>query len=125
VAADLGVGRPHRRYAGAALHLAKLTHADPDSLYRLLRALSAVGVFTEQPGRRFSLTPLSRLLRQDASGSLRALARWVNVDCAWAHGVSSAIASRRASRASTAVYDQPIFAYFAAHRTRRASSTMQ
>jgi len=115
VAADLGVADHIGDTPAQLSDLAKLTHADPDSLYRLLRALSAVGVFTEQPGRRFSLTPLSRLLRQDASGSLRALARWLNVDCAWGAWGKLGHSVKTGKPGFDEVYDQPIFAYFAAH----------
>jgi len=46
--------------------LAAATGSHPDALYRLLRALAAVGVFREEPGRRFALTPLGDCLRADA-----------------------------------------------------------
>jgi DNA-binding IclR family transcriptional regulator len=36
--------------------LAGATSTDPDALYRLLRALASVGIFTEGESRRFSLT---------------------------------------------------------------------
>jgi hypothetical protein len=38
---------------------------DVDLLYRTLRLLASVGVFREFPGRRFSHTPSSALLRSD------------------------------------------------------------
>ena len=46
--------------------LAAATSSHPDALYRLLRALAAVGVFREEPGRRFASTPLGDCLRADA-----------------------------------------------------------
>src|SRR5688500_18380664 len=46
--------------------LAVATGSHPDALYRLLRALAAVGVFREEPGRRFGPTPLGECLRADA-----------------------------------------------------------
>src|ERR1035441_1332402 len=39
--------------------LAVLTNTHAPSLYRLLRSLSALGVFSEDEGHRFSLTPLA------------------------------------------------------------------
>ena len=48
------------------------THAP--SLYRVLRTMASFGVFTESPGRNFALTPVGRLLRSDARGSLRHMA---------------------------------------------------
>jgi hypothetical protein len=46
----------------------------PRSLYRLLRALASVGVFSEDEGSRFSLTPLAEPMRADVPGSQRATA---------------------------------------------------
>lgn len=60
--------------------LATETHTDPGSLYRLLRALAAVGVLgetLEDDRRRFELTELGQLLRSDAPGSLAGWAAFV------------------------------------------------
>src|SRR5262249_8048910 len=45
------------------------------SLYRLLRALAAIGVLHEQPNRMFSLTALGEFLRSDISCSKNPWAR--------------------------------------------------
>jgi len=50
--------------------LAAATEADPRTLYRLLRAVAALGVFHEQPGERFRLTEFGRPLRTDAADSV-------------------------------------------------------
>ena len=52
--------------------LAQRVVADPDTLYRLLRALAGLGVFTETAPRFFALTPIGNLLRSNVPGSLRA-----------------------------------------------------
>jgi hypothetical protein len=52
--------------------LARATGSHPETLYRVLRALAAAGVFAERRGRRFGRTPLSDLLRAGVPGSLRA-----------------------------------------------------
>jgi predicted transcriptional regulator len=52
--------------------LAALTKSDPDALYRLLRALAAVGVFREEQGRKFALTPMGDCLRTDSATPLGA-----------------------------------------------------
>ena len=52
--------------------LAEATNTHAASLYRVLRALTSVGVFIEDEHRRFSLTPLAATLRSDIPGSLRA-----------------------------------------------------
>ena len=60
--------------------LATATHTDPGSLYRLLRALTAVGILGEtsdRDRRSFELTDLGRLLASDVPGSLGGWAAFV------------------------------------------------
>jgi hypothetical protein len=54
--------------------LAETTHSDASSLYRVLRALSSVGVFKENELHQFELMPLGNTLRSDAPGSMKAMA---------------------------------------------------
>lgn len=75
VAAELGVADLLREGPRTSEELAAACGAHPPTLYRLLRALASVGVFTEVEGRRFALTPLAELLRSDVPNSMRALAR--------------------------------------------------
>lgn len=51
--------------------LAEATQTHPNSLYRLLRALSNEGIFQEEENRRFTLNPLSECLRAEAKISLK------------------------------------------------------
>jgi predicted transcriptional regulator len=60
--------------------LANATGTEPDLLYRLLRALASIGIFAEEDGRRFSLTPLAEPLRSDVAGSQRSLALMMGDD---------------------------------------------
>ena len=53
-----------------ALAAATQTHAP--SLRRLLRLLASVGIFEETESGEFALTPLADVLRDDATGSMRA-----------------------------------------------------
>lgn len=75
VTAELGVADLLRDGPRTSDELAGACGADPPTLYRLLRALASVGVFSEAPERLFALTPLAELLRSDRPGSMRALAR--------------------------------------------------
>jgi hypothetical protein len=50
----------------------------PDRVYRLLRALSTVGVVSEPERGRFMLTPLGRLLGTEATGTMRTTAIYLN-----------------------------------------------
>src|SRR5262245_15045640 len=75
-------------YAAAKLGRADLLHAGPrnanelaastgmhaPSLYRLLRALASLGLFTEDDQGCFTLMPMGDCLRSDVPGSMRALA---------------------------------------------------
>lgn len=54
--------------------LAQTTGADVQSLYRLMRALASVGVFTEVEDKRFWLTPIGEYLQTENPNSLRFMA---------------------------------------------------
>lgn len=54
--------------------LARFTGVHPRSLYRVLRALSSVGVFAEDEGGKFRLTRLAKYLESDTPGSMCSLA---------------------------------------------------
>jgi hypothetical protein len=74
VAAKLGIADLLADGPCDAELLAARAGVHPRCLYRLLRALAALGVFEEDAQRRFRLTPVGELLRADARGSLRAFA---------------------------------------------------
>jgi hypothetical protein len=57
----------------SADELATATKTHAPSLYRLLRALASVGIFAEEAGGKFRLTPLAEPLRADHPDSKRAL----------------------------------------------------
>ena len=61
--------------ARTASDVAAETGLDPRLLYRLLRALASLGLLNEMPGRHFNLTERGAVLRTDAPGSLRYMAR--------------------------------------------------
>lgn len=63
--------------------VARACGAHPLSLYRLLRALAAVGVFHEGDNKEFSLTPLGVCLTSDGPGSTRNYARWIGQRGQW------------------------------------------
>ncbi len=58
----------------SADELAVQTGTHAPSLYRLLRALASVGIFSEDSLSRFSTTPMAECLRSDVPGSQWALA---------------------------------------------------
>ena len=79
--ADLLTGGPH-----PVEELAAATNSHASSLYRLLRALASIGVFTEVSPRTFALTPMAELLRTGIPGSMRALAITYNEEMYQAWG---------------------------------------
>src|SRR3954463_14501368 len=83
VAATLRVADHLNDGARSAGELAALTKSHPDSLYRLLRALAAVGVFREDEGRKFTLTPMGDCLRTDSATPLGAWAEVVGSPYYW------------------------------------------
>jgi hypothetical protein len=92
------------------LALATKTHAP--SLYRLLRALASLGVFSEEDGGRFRLTPLAECLRSDVPGSQRAMALMMGDEhyrC-WGDLLESV---RTGRTAFDRLYGKPIFEYLA------------
>jgi O-methyltransferase domain/Dimerisation domain len=78
VAAKLGIADHLVDGPASAEDLAAATGADAPSLYRVLRALASVGIFTETTDGHFALTPLASLLRSGTPDSLRALAMTYN-----------------------------------------------
>lgn len=70
------------------IQLAEATSSDASSLYRVLRALASVGIFTENNQGQFANTTLSETLKSDVPGSMKAMAiaqlgdhfkAWVNL----------------------------------------------
>jgi O-methyltransferase domain/Dimerisation domain len=107
--ADLLVDGPR-----SAEELAAASHSHAPSLYRLLRALASVGVFTEASPGAFALTPLAALLRSGTPDSMRALAITYNEEMyrAWAEMLHSV---QTGETAFDHQFGMPVFQYFAAH----------
>jgi O-methyltransferase domain len=79
--------------------LADASNSHAATLYRLMRALAAAGVFEELPDRRFASNALSELLRADVENSLRPWVENVNQPDhrqAWAGLLDSVVTGRNA-----------------------------
>jgi hypothetical protein len=83
VAAVLGVADHMAAGPRASDEIAAAVGAHPRTLYRLLRALAAVGVFREHEHRRFSLTAMGQRLRSDAEESVRSSAIYLGQAYRW------------------------------------------
>src|SRR4051812_46076020 len=74
LAAELGVADLLGDEPRSAEDLAVATSTHPGALYRLLRALASIGVFSQSESNRFGLTPVGERLRADHPQSPRS---WV------------------------------------------------
>src|SRR6266496_194590 len=70
IAAKLGVADLIKDQPRTVDQLATATGTHAPSLYRVLRALASVGVFTEDEQGQFAQTPLGATLRAGIPGSL-------------------------------------------------------
>lgn len=73
-AAKLNVADLLHKEAMSSDQLAEATHTNASSLYRMMRALASVGIFSENEKGEFSNTTLSETLRSDQPGSMKAMA---------------------------------------------------
>jgi len=109
--AQLGVPDLIEAAAQSAEELAKQIGADPQALYRLMRATACVGVLSEGPDGKFSQTPMSTVLRSDATPSLRALAIMAGREWhgrGWSH---LEYCVRTGKQALEQIYGAPVFEY--------------
>ena len=83
VAAELGIADLLHAAPKSAEQIAEQVGANEDAVFRLLRALASLGLFSTLPGRRFALTPFGDYLRSDVPGSARDYARYAGHDFTW------------------------------------------
>ena len=96
----------------SADELASATGTKSELLYRLLRALASVGVFAEEEGKRFSLTPLAEPLRSDVAGSQRSLALMMG-DAQYRAWGNLADTVQTGDNAYEKIFGKPIFDHLA------------
>jgi O-methyltransferase domain/Dimerisation domain len=110
VAAKLGIADLLANGPQSVDDLAKQTGTHRPSLFRLLRALASLGVFAEEPGQRFAMTPTAEPLRRDVSGSQWAMAVMMGEEHfrAWAELLYSV---RTGKIAFDKVFGQPVFEF--------------
>ncbi len=119
VAAELGIADFLVQGPRTADELARLTHAHSDGLYRVLRALASIGIFSEDAEQRFSLTPLAECLRSDTPNSLRFFAIMMGTEFyqSWGHLLHSAQTGEPGFQKR---YGTPFFQYMTEHPERHA-----
>ncbi len=115
VAAQLGVADILKDQPMDTRDIAEAVGANPDALYRLLRALASVGVFTEVKERHFALTPLAACLRTDVPGSLNAYISLYGSDLLRRPADNLLYSVRTGLPAFEQVFGMPEFAYLDRH----------
>src|SRR6187200_133345 len=113
-AAKFGIADLLRDGPVTAEQLAAETSTNADALYRLLRALASVGIFSEEEGRRFSMTPLAEPLQSNVAGSKRALAL-MSGDEQFRSWGEITYSIQTGQRAFDKVFGEPIFDYLGKH----------
>src|SRR5215470_8514492 len=115
VAAQLQIAEHLAPCALSSAALAQATRTHAPSLRRLMRTLTALGVFAEPHPDTFALTPTGDLLRNDTPGSLRALVLFMTGPARWQCWGDLLGSVRSGEPASERVLGTPLFDYYAAH----------
>lgn len=125
VAAELDIASRLADGPRTAAELSDMTGADADALGRVMAALAAEGLFTEDGCGRYRLTELGALLRGDVPGSLRHFSLRMGGEAylAWSQGAYSV---RTGQPAFERAFGAPCFDRLAAHpRTAARFSRLQ
>jgi hypothetical protein len=115
VAAKLGLADRVAERPQTIRDLAEATGTHQPSLGRLLRALTTLGVFVEDPDGKFRQTELSAALRTDDPHSVRSLAMMLGADFVWRPSGQLDFAIRTGQPAFEHVYGAPFFKHLALH----------
>lgn len=116
VAAELGIADLLGRKARLVDELARETGCDSPSLYRVLRALASVGIFSEAVPHGFVQTPMGALLRKDMPGNLAAFSRFQGDAWHWSAWGAIVDSVRSGKPAMTIRHDvSNCFEYLAQH----------
>jgi hypothetical protein len=115
VVARLGLADLLKDGPRAVEELASETETHAPALYRLLRFLSGVGLFSEVAPRRFALAPMGVALRSDVPGSVRAQTLNLLSEHHWTPWGDLMHSVRTGEPAFHHVYGMSTFEYFEEH----------
>jgi SAM-dependent methyltransferase len=115
VAAELGIADRLREGPRTSADIARECGTDDDATYRLMRALSNVGVLEEREGRIFALTDVGQFLRADVTGSLRGYARFVGYAPTWKAWGETLHSVRTGEPAVDHIFGENLFDWYAKH----------
>jgi hypothetical protein len=115
LAAKLGIADHLAAGPRSSEELAQATSTDPRSLYRLLRLLCSLGVFTETQPDSFAQTPLSECLRTGVPGSLRSWLRMIGLKNSYLMEAEALHSIETGEPVFERVTGMEFFDYYAAH----------
>lgn len=111
VAAKLGIADLVKDNPRAVADLAAATGTNANALYRVLRALASIGVFTETEPKTFALTPPAEPLLSDRPGSMREMAIWMGEEPHWRVYGEMLHSVRTGEAAWSRVHGEEVFPY--------------
>jgi hypothetical protein len=115
LAAELGIADLLADGPRSSEELAQATSTHPRSLYRLLRLLCSIGVFTEIQTDSFAQTPLSECLRTGVPGSMRSWLRMIGLKTRYHTHAEALYSIKTGEPAFKRVTGMEFFNYLAAH----------
>ncbi len=111
VAATLGIADQLAAGPRHAADVAAAVDADPDAVYRLMRAMASRGALRERRDGRFALTAVGDALREDSEGSLRDMVLFIGHPARWADWGSLLYSVRTGEPAAEMLRGMPFFEY--------------
>jgi hypothetical protein len=115
VAARLRVADYLQDGAKSVEEISALTHTHAPSVYRLMRALSSVGVFSRDAENCFANNPVSEFLRSDHPESLRGIIDMMGDHEHWRSHGNMLQSVKTGEIAFNYTFGMPVFPYFAAN----------
>ncbi len=104
-----------------AAELAAATGLHAGHLYRVMRALAGLGIFTGDDAGRFGLTPIGNLLRSDVPGSVRPMATYVCDPWSWKPWGDLAGSVKSGQPVFDRMFGEGVFDYFGKHPDEAAT----
>ena len=116
VAAKLGIADLLAAGPRPVTELAAETNTHERALYRVLRSLASVGVFTETDPQVFALTPTAEVLRTDVPNSMRGAVIFMGEEWHWRVFADMLYSVETGRPAWGHIHGVEVFEYFGAHR---------
>jgi len=113
VAARLKIADLLAKGPRTAAALASATGANEDALYRIMRVLAMLGIFSESSNRTFALTPAGETLRTDVPWSTHPMAIWLTDPFHFRVHADIMHSVQTGAPAGEKTVGMPVFEYFA------------